>query len=501
MSSATLRWRAHRSTAPNERLAVSPGRRLARGKAAAAAAGTTATAFVREGPYIGLLAFTAILFFRPQETIPLLAPLHIAELAALAAIGSLVFARLSKGETVVQWNPAIAGVFALGAVMAATVPFSYWPGGAFGVLKDDYSKIIVIFVLLIATLRKPAHVAELTGLIVGACGYLSARGIANYLRGVNLVEGGRMGGPVGGIFGNPNDFALNLVVFVPLAVFCMLESRTRLRRAAAAVCTLVMLAGIVFTKSRGGFLGLAAMLPMLVFVNRRRINPAVAVALFIATLAAVPMLPSSFWARMASITDESRDPTGSRESRRIAMREAYEAFLEHPVTGVGAGQFKNYNPKLRREHWRETHNAPLQVAAELGIFGLAAFTFLVVYGFTVMYVSRVRLAPAPGKRGRRPQSKPADAAPESDDERRLMHTHAGALIAGATGWLVSSQFASVAYSWTFYYLLAFAAADYEYARSQGRVTKRRRSFAAAAVPGPEARPVRGTVRPAWRSAT
>jgi O-antigen ligase len=55
------------------------------------------------------------------------------------------------------------------------------------------------------------------------------------------------------------------------------------------------------------------------------------------------------------------------------MREAWAAFLAHPVTGVGAGQFKNYAPDGREEAWRETHNVLLQVAAELGVVGLACF--------------------------------------------------------------------------------------------------------------------------------
>ncbi len=42
------------------------------------------------------------------------------------------------------------------------------------------------------------------------------------------------------------------------------------------------------------------------------------------------------------------------------------------------GEFQNYNPPGRKEAWRETHNAPIQVAAETGIFGFAAFMFLVV---------------------------------------------------------------------------------------------------------------------------
>jgi O-antigen ligase len=205
------------------------------------------------------------------------------------------------------------------------------------------------------------------------------------------------------------------------------------------------------------------MLPVLLVVYARRIKPAAALALFIATLFAVPMLPSSLWTRLASITDESKDETGSRESRRIAMREAFETFLAHPVTGVGAGQFKNYDPLGRQEHWREAHNAPLQVAAELGIFGVGVFGFLIVYAFIVLRRTRARLRASSARTRRWIRTAPAPAVdPHADErpERDLIHAHAGAVLAGLTGWFVCAQFASVAYSWTFYYLLALAVVDY-----------------------------------------
>ena len=96
---------------------------------------------------------------------------------------------------------------------------------------------------------------------------------------------------------------------------------------------------------------------------------------------ALPMLPGSYWHRIASITDDNKDETASRQARSTLMRESYRTFLDHPITGVGAGQFKNYKPEGRVEAWRESHNALLQVAAELGVLGLGVFAFLLGCGF------------------------------------------------------------------------------------------------------------------------
>ncbi len=79
-------------------------------------------------------------------------------------------------------------------------------------------------------------------------------------------------------------------------------------------------------------------------------------------------------ARTGTASPASRTTTRTRrpraQARSTLMRESYRTFLDHPITGVGAGQFKNYKPEGRVEAWRESHNALLQVAAELGILGL-----------------------------------------------------------------------------------------------------------------------------------
>lgn len=482
--------RSARSAAPAAALAADPARAGRRE--------------YREWAYLGLLGFTAVLFIRPQDTLRPLEFLHLAELFGVLAVLALFFDRMGRREAPLKLNTDVFGVFAFGVVIAATIPFSFWPGGSFAVLSDAYVKIFVVFTLLVSTLTSAARVAEISGLITGACGYLSVRAVIDYARGVNLVEGGRVGGAVGGIFSNPNDLALNLVVFLPFALFCALESRTLARRIASAGCILAMLAAIVFTKSRGGFLGLAVTVIVLVALNRRRINPAAGVALFVGVLLTAPLLPSSFWERISSITDESRDATRSRQARWVLLREGYEVFLEHPLTGLGAGQFKNYNPYGRKERWRESHNVVTQVAAELGIFGLTAFMFLVWRAWAAALRARVLLKPGRARPPRPWISAPQELArpPDADLERdrRSIYVHAGALLASCAGWVVCSQFAPVAYNWTFYYLLAFGVADRTLAGSfvrraasdaRGRASAPRRARGAGAVGAGRPQPVHG----------
>jgi O-antigen ligase len=235
-------------------------------------------------------------------------------------------------------------------------------------------------------------------------------------------------------------------------VFAMGRHFSPAKRLTAMAVAALMLATIVFTKSRGGALGLIVMFAALVFLSRK-VRPGIGAVAVAAVLVAIPFMPSSFWTRMQSIVDDKLDQeqfTGSREARRLLIQEGINAFLEYPLTGVGAGQFKNYNPAGRQERWNETHNALLQVAAETGIFGLAVFLFLIFSGARAAATTR-RLLGGGRKRAREPNPLRLVL---SETDRQSLYAHTLVMTAGLIGWFVCSFFASVAYNWTFYYLLA-----------------------------------------------
>ena len=399
--------------------------------------------------FSALMAFLVVLFVRPQDTLPFLAPLHLADITGTLALGALLVGRANRGAAILTGSPTLTAVLGFGFLMLATAPFSIWPGGAISVFTEVFSKIMLIFAVLVNTVTTRRRLEATINIIVIGTSYIALRAVFDYARGVNLVEGGRVTGAVGGLFGNPNDMALNMVAFLPLAIVVALGVGTAFMRGLALLGVPAIALAIVFSKSRGGTVGLAAML--LVFLYQlRRLRPGVAVAIVVASLAAVPLLPQSFTDRMSSILNPEADPTGSREARKRAMREAYQTYLENPLIGVGAGQFENYKPDDREEAWRETHNAVLQVAAEMGTAGLVVFTFIVGSGFAAALVAgaRLRRAKARVSKARRP--------PASGESRRTLELFAAALVASLVGWLVASMFASVAYYWTLYLVLGLA---------------------------------------------
>ena len=421
----------------------------------------------RDRAFTWMLLFTIVLFTRPQDIIRPLDFLHLAELTAIAGLVSLISGRMARGQPFTRVTPELVGVVAFGAVILFTAPFSIWMGGAVGVFKDLYSKVILVYLLAVNTITTPKRLERFTWVLVLSVSYVSLLTMMDYLRGTNVwAHGTRAVGAVNGFMANPNDLATNMVAFLPLAAFMAMRRSTAIKRVTAASCAVLMLATAIASGSRGGFLGMIVMILVFGAMAVRK-RPGLIVAAVLAGMCALPLVPSSYWHRIASITDESKDDYGSAEARRTLARESMEAFAENPLTGVGAGNFKAWKPS-RDGAWHESHNVVLQVAAELGLVGLAVFFFLVGRAFqgvlqTRRLLRQARRAAAARRQGRAVQ---ANAPQITAEEAEMLDAHSAAMLASLCGWFVCAIFASVAYNWTLYYLLALAASPRDILRDR-----------------------------------
>jgi O-antigen ligase len=198
-----------------------------------------------------------------------------------------------------------------------------------------------------------------------------------------------------------------------------------------------------------------------------KVKPAIVMGVVLAVMMALPVMPSSFWDRMDSIVNAEEDQSGSRAARLRLIDQGMEVFLENPVTGIGAGQFQNYNAPGATEKWRVTHNVWLQVAAELGAFGLLTFAFLVLRAYASSFAALRMLRRSRKRYGSNPQSALRTTHLDlSDDDRRILDINAKGMIAAMVGWTICAFFASVAFNWTFYYVLALAVAGREIVASR-----------------------------------
>jgi len=74
----------------------------------------------------------------------------------------------------------------------------------------------------------------------------------------------------------------------------------------------------------------------------------------------------------------------------------------------------------------------------------------------------------------------------TDKDRRSLYAYTADMTAGLVGWFTCSLFASVAYSWTFYYLLALIVATRELVRVRLAAARTLESTAATSASVPAA---------------
>src|SRR5213592_4237782 len=135
-------------------------------------------------------------------------------------------------------------------------------------------------------------------------------------------------------------------------------------------------AAIVATFSRTGFVTLLVSLALsLRALPRKRAWKWVAAAL-VQALVAVPLWPSGYVDRLATIAHVAGDPTGSSQERARDMQIAMEFALSHPLVGAGLGNNILVLNQLRGPMWQPVHNVYLEYAVDLGWPGLALFILL-----------------------------------------------------------------------------------------------------------------------------
>jgi putative inorganic carbon (HCO3(-)) transporter len=176
-------------------------------------------------------------------------------------------------------------------------------------------------------------------------------------------------------FGSPNQLAGFLVASLPLA----LAGLAIHRRAWALYAPAAALAafGVYVSFSRGALIGMA--LVPFVFLRGRQL------------LAAVPLLAALVLALTPSLLEERFETLtsgGGEIATRVDIWDTSVAIWQaEPVTGAGLGSFpeayaqarvpgKQFLPHTQFEPPPHAHNVFLQILAEVGIVGLAAFLAL-----------------------------------------------------------------------------------------------------------------------------
>jgi len=175
----------------------------------------------------------------------------------------------------------------------------------------------------------------------------------------------------GYVTGDPNFFAASALLCLPLALEWSGSGRRPAERLYCLGCLVLGLAATMVAASRGGFLGLLAGMGFIAWRSRSRARSlAVGGALLIAFLLVSPSSP------LRRILSPAHSDVEAKDARLGLWEAGLRMVRDHPLAGVGLGNFKHavgdYG-EAEGDVWRMAHNAYLEIAAEMGLPGLAAF--------------------------------------------------------------------------------------------------------------------------------
>lgn len=409
----------------------------------------TATAS-HEGAKIafGLLwLFTFVVFARPQDLFPVVGSLHLTLLsgtcAGLAYLGALV-----QGRTRLQWSNELTLVLLLTVWFTLGVPFAYWRGGSFVVLTQTWLKTLLIFFLLSQTLTTVGRVRKILWAVLLSELVVSCASIMQQAK-PELQEGGRLAG-VNQVFLGWNFFGITVSITLPFIAFLYVSRRSAVRTSLLLAVTGFSMWMLVLTASRGGFLNMvfSIILTWWFLLRGSRRGRVVGIFVAICLVVAVARAPDVFWLRLRTTwsgsgltsNETSLSAEESTKGREFLFRRSIEYTLQHPIFGVGLGNFPGYNAgQIRRsDAWYGTHNTFTELSSEAGIPALVLFLLLL---FTMLrHMKRLgdELAEDPANDG--------------------ISLLARATLVSALSFAFAGIFAHLAYEYLFYYVAGIAVA-------------------------------------------
>ncbi len=210
----------------------------------------------------------------------------------------------------------------------------------------------------------------------------------------NINYGTRFGGPFG--IGGENDLAAFFVFYPVIALAIALNHKNLIMKAVLGGVFALSLIPLIFSLSRGAYLGLVAVILFLSVVRFRWMLPFIIVA----AVTYEAWAPGIVQTRVEATTVTSNELVGGRvpapdemergletsSAQRIRIwRGGWRIIQDRPIVGMGYNTFRYTVPKYANMEWgMDAHNMYLRVGAEMGVSGLIIFLLLLLVPFGAM---------------------------------------------------------------------------------------------------------------------
>lgn len=316
-------------------------------------------------PWIGVMLWTWLSIMNPHRyTYGFAYSMPIAAIAVATTFIGLVF---TKERASPFKNPVVTVLVFFMLWMTVSWLLGLDPSGDY----EQWKKVMKIDLMILVALVLLSSKQQIVVLVAVAAGSLALLGAKGGL--FTLMTGGahRVWGPPGSFIEDNNEFALALVMTIPLLRFLQLQIKPWWGRHGMTAVMLLCAVAVLGSQSRGAFLAITAMATLFWWRGKSKLN--VGFVLLMAVPLMLAFMPEEWFMRMSTITDYETDR--SAIGRFSAWWTAWGVATHYPF---GAG-FNIARPDLVAafspypDAVHAAHSIYFLVLGNHGFVGLALF--------------------------------------------------------------------------------------------------------------------------------
>jgi probable O-glycosylation ligase (exosortase A-associated) len=333
-------------------------------------------------PYFGILMWTWITFFNPHRyTWGFMYNFPVAAVIALPTLAGCFFTTNINKQFIKRETLLLAALwiwFCVTFVYAMQVPF--FQGHILDAKLEwiRVGKVLLITFTMILLVTTHQRLKSLVMVTAMSFGLLAIKGA---IFGFRTGGESRVWGPPDSFISDNNSFALAVNMSLPMLLFLARDEKRRALRWLLYVAFACGVLSVVLTYSRGGLLGLTAVLFAISLKSRYKVASGFLVAMVF--IAVITFAPPEWMNRMTGLAHGDVDMSGHQ--RLVSWGTSWNFAMDYPITG---GSF-NALPDV--EIFQRYQNEPLpggflssgphsiyfQTLEEQGFVGLGLYFILV----------------------------------------------------------------------------------------------------------------------------
>jgi len=346
-------------------------------------------------PFYGVLVWTWIAYFNPHRyTFSYMYNFPVAAVIAAPTLLGIFFSRKINRDFFVRETVLLAILwiwFILTYMNATHVPLFQ---GHIADAQEELVRVCKILLMTFVMILLVNSRERLKYLFLVTAFSFTPLVFKGAIYGLRTSGEERVWGPPDSFLADNNGFALAVNMSLPILFYLARVEENRILRRVLNVSFACGILTVILTYSRGGLLGLAAVLLVIAFKSRYRVLSGFLVVVL--GFLVLTFAPQQWTERMGTLTGGRENLDDSARQRLVSWGTTWNFVKDYPFMGgsfrslPNVDLFQRYQPEPLPEGFLSSgpHSIYFQTLGEQGFVGLALYLFLI--GSCVVSLRRLR---------------------------------------------------------------------------------------------------------------